>query len=72
MRKTSEGDVLAYDLRIMSEPRLIGEKHLKMHVRGPAEPKLETIWWNRVETEQTVAVTKRHHNGIYDRQCFTG
>ncbi len=47
----------------MSEPRLIGEKHLKMRVTGPAEPKLETIWWNRAETEQTVAVT----NGI--RHC---
>ncbi|MGI8897218.1 MAG: single-stranded-DNA-specific exonuclease RecJ [Pyrinomonadaceae bacterium] len=51
---------LAHNLRIMSEPRLIGEKHLKMHVSGPAGRALETIWWNGAETEQAVAV----HNGI--------
>ena len=51
---------LARNLRIMSEPRLIGEKHLKMYVSGPAGRPLETIWWNGAETNQTVAVT----NGI--------
>jgi single-stranded-DNA-specific exonuclease len=51
---------LAHNLRIMSEPRLIGEKHLKMHVSGPAGRPMETIWWNGAETEETVAVT----NGI--------
>ncbi|MGH9967040.1 MAG: single-stranded-DNA-specific exonuclease RecJ [Pyrinomonadaceae bacterium] len=51
---------LARNLRIMSEPRLIGEKHLKMHVAGPLGRPLETVWWNGAETEQTNAVT----NGI--------
>ena len=51
---------MAHNLRIMSEPRLIGERHLKMHVGGSEGRPLETIWWNGAETEQTVAVT----NGI--------
>ncbi|HET9786767.1 MAG TPA: DHHA1 domain-containing protein, partial [Pyrinomonadaceae bacterium] len=51
---------LAHNLRIMSEPRLIGEKHIKVHVSGPEGRPLEAIWWNGAEIGQTVAVT----NGI--------
>ncbi|MGH9906504.1 MAG: single-stranded-DNA-specific exonuclease RecJ [Pyrinomonadaceae bacterium] len=51
---------VAKDLRIVSEPRLLGEKHLKMHVCGPKGRPLETVWWNGAESEQTIAVT----NGI--------
>jgi single-stranded-DNA-specific exonuclease len=51
---------LAHNLRIISEPRLIGEKHLKMYISGPAGRPTETIWWNGARTEPMVAVT----NGI--------
>ncbi len=50
----------ASNLRIVSEPRLMGNKHLKMHVAGPKGRPLETVWWNGAEREQTIAVT----NGI--------
>jgi single-stranded-DNA-specific exonuclease len=40
---------LARNLCIVAEPRLIGERHLKMHVRGPQGRALETIWWNGAE-----------------------
>ena len=37
---------LARNLCIVAEPRLIGERHLKLNVRGPQGRPLETIWWN--------------------------
>ena len=39
----------AHNLCILSEPRLIGNRHLKMTVAGPNRRPLETIWWNGVE-----------------------
>ncbi len=40
---------LAPSLCIVSEPRLIGQRHLKMSVAGPKGRPLETIWWNGAE-----------------------
>ena len=40
---------LARNLYIVAEPRLIGERHLKLSVRGPQGRPLETIWWNGAE-----------------------
>ncbi len=40
---------LARNLCILTEPRLIGERHLKMCVAGPKRRPLETIWWNAGE-----------------------
>lgn len=40
---------LARNLCIVAEPRLIGDRHLKMNVRGPQGRPLETIWWNGAE-----------------------
>ncbi|MFN2497569.1 MAG: single-stranded-DNA-specific exonuclease RecJ [Pyrinomonadaceae bacterium] len=40
---------LARNLCIVGEPRLIGERHLKLSVRGPQGRPLETIWWNGAE-----------------------
>ena len=51
---------LTRNLRIIGEPRLIGEKHVKMYVAGPGGRPLETIWWNGNDAEQTV----RAINGI--------
>ncbi|MBC8029648.1 MAG: hypothetical protein H7Z16_06020 [Pyrinomonadaceae bacterium] len=39
----------ARHLCILSEPRLIGQRHLKMTVAGPQRRPLETIWWNGAE-----------------------
>ena len=39
----------ARNLCILSEPRLIGQRHLKMTVAGPKRRPLETIWWNAAE-----------------------
>lgn len=39
----------ARNLCILSEPRLIGQRHLKMSVAGPQGRPLETIWWNGAE-----------------------
>lgn len=39
----------ARNLCILSEPRLIGQRHLKMTVAGPQRRPLETIWWNSAE-----------------------
>jgi single-stranded-DNA-specific exonuclease len=49
---------LARNLCILSEPRLIGGRHLKMCVAGPNRRPLETIWWNGAE--QTITIK----NGI--------
>jgi single-stranded-DNA-specific exonuclease len=40
---------LAPNLCILTEPRLIGKRHLKMYVAGPQGRPLETIWWNGAE-----------------------
>jgi single-stranded-DNA-specific exonuclease len=40
---------LARNLCILSGPRLIGQRHLKMCVAGPNGRPLETIWWNGAE-----------------------
>jgi len=40
---------LARNLCILSEPRLIGQRHLKLRVSGPKGRPLETIWWNGAE-----------------------
>ena len=40
---------LARNLCILTEPRLIGTRHLKMCVAGPKRRPLETIWWNGAE-----------------------
>jgi single-stranded-DNA-specific exonuclease len=45
---------LARNLCIVSEPRLIGQRHLKMSVVGPQGRPLETIWWNGAERMPTV------------------
>lgn len=45
---------LARNLCILSEPRLIGQRHLKMSVAGPKGRPLETIWWNGAERMATV------------------
>lgn len=45
---------LARNLCILSEPRLIGQRHLKMNVAGPKGRPLETIWWNGAERLSTV------------------
>jgi single-stranded-DNA-specific exonuclease len=45
---------LARNLCIVSEPRLIGQRHLKFAVAGPQGRPLETIWWNAAEQLSTV------------------
>ena len=40
---------LARNLCILSEPRLIGQRHLKMSIAGSKGRPLETIWWNAAE-----------------------
>lgn len=42
------------NLCILTEPRLIGERHLKMCVAGPKRRPLETIWWNGAEQTNVV------------------
>lgn len=37
---------LARNLCILTEPRLIGQRHVKMNVAGPNKRPFETIWWH--------------------------
>lgn len=43
---------LARNLCILGEPRLIGQRHLKLSVAGPNRRPLETIWWNGAERSE--------------------
>ena len=45
---------LARNLCIVSEPRLMGQRHLKMSVAGPQGRPLETIWWHGAEQLDSV------------------
>jgi single-stranded-DNA-specific exonuclease len=59
---------LGRNLCIVTEPRLIGERHVKMSVAGPNRRPLETIWWhgadhleelkNGVDVAYTIEATK--------------
>jgi single-stranded-DNA-specific exonuclease len=40
---------MARNLCIVSEPRLIGQRHLKLSVAGPKGRPLEAIWWGGAE-----------------------
>jgi single-stranded-DNA-specific exonuclease len=40
---------LTRDLRILSEPRIMKEKHLKLRVAGKQNRPLEAVWWSGVE-----------------------
>ncbi|MDQ6651868.1 MAG: single-stranded-DNA-specific exonuclease RecJ [Acidobacteriota bacterium] len=44
----------ARNLCILTEPRLIGERHLKMNVAGPQGRPLEAIWWHGAEQESVL------------------
>src|SRR6266496_998094 len=47
-------------LRVLSEPQIIKEQHLKLRVAGDDNLPFEAIWWRGVEeTEQTPAVNQR-------------
>jgi len=47
-------------LRVLSEPQIIKEQHLKLRVAGDDNRPFEAIWWRGVEeTEQTPAVNQR-------------
>jgi single-stranded-DNA-specific exonuclease len=37
------------DLHLLSEPRVMKEKHLKLRLAGPANRPLEAVWWSGVE-----------------------
>ena len=40
------------DLEVISEPRVIKERHLKMNVRAPGSRPLEAVWWNCLDQPQ--------------------
>lgn len=40
---------LTRDLRILAEPRIMKEKHLKLRVAGEQNRPLEAVWWSGVE-----------------------
>ena len=47
-------------LRVLSEPQIIKEQHLKLRVAGDDNRPFEAIWWRGVEeTEQTPVVNQR-------------
>ena len=37
-------------LRLLSEPQVLKDKHLKFRVAGPQNRPLEAVWWNCIET----------------------
>jgi hypothetical protein len=38
------------NLRCLSEPNVIKDRHLKLRLAGPQNRPLEAIWWNCIET----------------------
>src|SRR3989442_15777849 len=52
--------VMTRGLRVLSEPQIITEQHLKLRVAGDDNRPFEAIWWRGVEeTEQTPVVNQR-------------
>ncbi|MDT4969788.1 MAG: single-stranded-DNA-specific exonuclease [Acidobacteriota bacterium] len=37
------------DLHVVTEPRVVKEKHLKFRVAGRGQPSIDTIWWGGLE-----------------------
>jgi single-stranded-DNA-specific exonuclease len=53
---------LTRGLRIMSEPRVLKERHLKMRVAGKDGRTFDTIWWGGAEaltSGQTISIGTR-------------
>jgi single-stranded-DNA-specific exonuclease len=40
---------LTRDLHVLSEPRVMKEKHLKLRIAGPTNRSLEAVWWSGLE-----------------------
>lgn len=40
------------NLHLVGEPRILKERHLKMHLAGPQGRPLETVWWNCLDENQ--------------------
>ena len=50
------------DFRVLGEPQIIKEQHLKLRVAGDNNRPIEAIWWRGVEeTEQTPKANDRIH-----------
>jgi single-stranded-DNA-specific exonuclease len=46
------------NLRCLSEPQVLKDKHLKLRLAGPQNRPLEAVWWNCIETAgETPAVS---------------
>ncbi len=48
---------LTRNLRSLSEPVVMKERHLKMRLAGPQNRPLETVWWNCLEAPQRTSPT---------------
>lgn len=38
------------NLRILSEPQVMKDRHLKLRLAGPQNRPLEAVWWNCIES----------------------
>ena len=46
-------------LHLVGEPRILKERHLRMHVAGPQGRPLETVWWNCLDDNQRTPDVKQ-------------
>ena len=52
------------NFRVLSEPQIIKEQHLKLRVAGADNRPLEAIWWRGVEEAETPPQMKRNRSGV--------
>jgi single-stranded-DNA-specific exonuclease len=56
---------LTRNLRVISEPLVVKEQHLKMRLAGPGGRPLESIWWRGVEAVNGVPTVNTHVEMAY-------
>jgi single-stranded-DNA-specific exonuclease len=52
--------------RVMTEPQIIKEQHLKLRVAGSDDRPLEAIWWRGVEEADTIPVANQRVDLAYE------
>ena len=56
---------LTRKLRVLSEPLVVKEQHLKLRLGGPDNRPLDTIWWHCMDGLRAVPVVNSHVDAVY-------
>jgi single-stranded-DNA-specific exonuclease len=59
------------NLRCLSEPQVLKDRHLKLRLAGPQNRPLEAVWWNCIETVGETPVVRGSIELAYELELST-